>query len=396
MQRALNFAKYLSSSYGWEPIVLTAAPSLYARTSVAQLQEVPEDLNVHRIRGLDSQRHLSLFGRYLSWTAIPDSWVTWGLNAAIRGRSLIKRYNPDLIWSTFPIPSTNLAASHIAKHAGIPWVADLRDPMTLDGYPNDPLRFSASRWIEQRTVDLASKIVFTAEFTRRVYEERYPQLAGRTLVISNGYSEASFGATLPRSSDKNTSMLPLTLVHSGNLQEEGRHPRSFFEALSRLKSEGAVNAAQLQIVFRDCEEATIYKPIAEELGIADLIEFKPYLPYTEAIQEMIDADGLLLFQGTAYNHAVPAKLYEYLRAFRPIFGIVDQNGETQSVANEIGLKHFANIQSSIDIAEKLKNYVSELQAGVLYVPELEQIKMYSRQEQTRKLDSALRQVLMEH
>ena len=49
------------------------------------------------------------------------------------------------------------------------------------------------RWIERQAMTFASRIVFTAESTRRMYRDRYPSLpAERCLLIPNGYDEEDF------------------------------------------------------------------------------------------------------------------------------------------------------------------------------------------------------------
>ena len=55
IQRTLKFCTYLRE-YGWDPLVLTIAPSAYEMTSYDQLQEIPNDVIVERAFGLDTSR----------------------------------------------------------------------------------------------------------------------------------------------------------------------------------------------------------------------------------------------------------------------------------------------------------------------------------------------------
>ena len=54
------------------PLVLTADPRAYERTSDDLLDEVPSGLVVERAFALDTARQLSVRGRYLGWLARPD------------------------------------------------------------------------------------------------------------------------------------------------------------------------------------------------------------------------------------------------------------------------------------------------------------------------------------
>ena len=73
------------------PTVLTIDPRAYERTDDSQMAEIPPDVNVIRAFGLDSQRHLSLGGRYLRSSALPDRWVTWLAGAIPAGLNSIRK-----------------------------------------------------------------------------------------------------------------------------------------------------------------------------------------------------------------------------------------------------------------------------------------------------------------
>lgn len=61
IQRTLRFVQHLPS-FGWQPLVITASPRAYERTSDDLVPEVPSDPMVHRAFALDTARHLSLGG----------------------------------------------------------------------------------------------------------------------------------------------------------------------------------------------------------------------------------------------------------------------------------------------------------------------------------------------
>ena len=209
--------------------MLTVDPRAYSRQNGSQLREIPPDVPVRRAFGLDTTRHLAFRRRYPGLLAVPDPWISWWLGAVPAGLSLIREYKPGLIWSTFPITTASLVALTLARISGLPWVADFRDPMTMDAYPANPTRRRAARWIERHTVARASRCVFTADHTLQMYTQRYPRLASRGVLIPNGYDEANFpDVTLQAAEQGGDAGRRLKLVHSGALQPDGRHPGALF------------------------------------------------------------------------------------------------------------------------------------------------------------------------
>jgi len=139
VQRTLRFVQHLPA-LGWQPLVLTASPHAYQKTSDDLLAEVPPGTVVRRAFALDTARHLAIAGRYIGWMARPDRWISWKLDAVRQGRKLIEEFKPDIIWSTYLIATAHVIAAALHKHSSTPWVADFRDPMAQVDYPPTPSR----------------------------------------------------------------------------------------------------------------------------------------------------------------------------------------------------------------------------------------------------------------
>ena len=144
IQRTLRFVQHLPA-LGWQPLVLTADPRAYERTSPDLLPDVPAGTVVRRAFALDTARQLSWKGRYLDALARPDRWMSWRFDGVRQGLQLIREFKPELIWSTYPIPTAHRIGLELHRRSGLPWVADFRDPMAQDGYPADP-RLWAAWW----------------------------------------------------------------------------------------------------------------------------------------------------------------------------------------------------------------------------------------------------------
>jgi len=390
--RSLKFCRYLPE-FGWQTSVLTLHQrnyeSLDSKRNASDFEGVP----VIRAFALDTKKHLSFRGAYFDWMALPDRWVTWLFAAIPLGLRAIRRHRIEVIFSTFPVSTAILIGFILHRLTGKPWVVDLRDSMTEDNYPPDKRERGVRRWIEREAVRHASRIIFTANSTRQMYMERYPDLAPeKCLVISNGYDEADFsGLTLtqpePIQSDR-----PVRLLHTGIMYPQERDPRPFFRAVARLNSEKRLDKNNLRISFRAPGSEELYKQIIQELGIAEIVELQPYVTYLQSLQECADSDGLLLFQAANCDHQIPAKAYEYLRIGRPILALTSQTGDTAALLRETGGATILNIAEEEEIYRILPKFLDALRAAKHPLPDPLMVQRFARRNQAAQLAGCLNEV----
>jgi glycosyltransferase involved in cell wall biosynthesis len=360
IQRTLRFAQYLPE-FNWEPAVLTAHPRAYSGVSPASLAEVPPHLQVRRAFALDTVRHLSLRGAYPQWLALPDRWWTWWLGAVPAGLSLIRKLKPDVLWSTYPIATAHLIAYTLHRLTGIRWVADFRDPMVEPDYPSNPLERRAFEWIEYKTLKHCERAVFASPGALRLCAERYPEPSqSRLTIIENGYDESSFIGAEQAAVAGRSGRGPLVLVHSGIVYPSERDPRPFFAALSELCGNGGIERGALRVVLRATGSDEYLRGLIARYGIEGIVTLEPALPYRAALAEMLAADGLLLLQAAVCNDQVPAKLYEYLRARRPILALTDPAGDTAAVLRNAGIDTIARLDSQAEISRLLVHFLDLL------------------------------------
>lgn len=391
IQRTLSFSKHLGK-YGWEPMVLSAHPRAYSQQNPSQLASVPANTIVRRVFALDSKRHMGIKGRYPELLALPDRWISWWLGAVPAGLSLVRQYKPQVIWSTFPISTAHLIGLTLHRLTGLPWVADFRDPMLQPSYPSSTLQRKLYGWIERQTITRCSMAVFTTHSALDAYRSRFPEIpASRFMVIENGYDEDGFNLPFEETAVPPQSGRRLTLVHSGVLYQTGRDPSSFLQALASMKQAGTVDAATLRVILRAPGEEAFVKGLAQQYAVTDIVEVAPPIPYREALREMLASDGLIVFQGTPFNTQVPAKIYEYFRARKPIFGLVDSAGETSRVMRDAGFLHQASPDSSTAIAPVLRRFIEEIASGKAYVASDELVAASSREHRAKQLAAVLEQ-----
>lgn len=393
LQRTLANAVYLPDN-GWRPLVLSAAPRAYPRTSDSQMADIPDGTAVTRAWAVDTARHLKIAGRYPGWLALPDRWISWLLGGLVSGWRMLRRYRPSVIWSTYPIATAHLIGLVLHKLSGLPWVVDFRDSMTEDDYPPDPRKRRLYRWIEARAMRHCALAVFTTPGAAAMYRQRYPELPEeRFLVIPNGYDHRIFDAV-----DTGVAAAPapeaagddrLLLLHSGVIYPEERDPEPFFTALSRLKQAGVVDARSVCVRLRAPGHRAVFEPMLRHLDVEDLVDLAPALPYREALGELLRADGLLVFQAASCNHQIPAKIYEYFRARRPVLALTDSAGDTAAALRQAGLESIVPLDDAQAIAAGLVDFLAMLRAGSAPTASEEAIAQSSRRAGVARLARAM-------
>jgi glycosyltransferase involved in cell wall biosynthesis len=392
-QRTLAFSRYLPE-HGWKPIVLTVKPGVYEKTSDDQLADIPVSTEVVRTWCLDVARHLSVGGKYFDWMALPDRWNTWFISSLVTGLYLVRKHQPSILWVTYPIATTHLIGLALHKMTGIPLIADYRDSMTEDDYPTEPHRWRCYRRLEAAVLKQCARAVFTTPGTAKMYAERYPEIPPDVFqIIPNGYDENSFSRAGDPPSSSGTRDSKLTLLHSGLLYPDVRNPNSFFKALRILKERGVASSNDLHVILRATGDDDIYCAWLKKHSVEDMVSLCPPLPYTQALREMLDADGLLIFQGADCNYQIPAKLYEYIRARRPLLALTDPSGDTASTLRDMGYNSIVPMDDPDAIVSELTAFLGELRESTAFVPSIDDVSQHTRQQRTRQLAELFDNVL---
>ncbi len=393
IQRTLKFTRFLPE-HGWDPVVLSASPMAYPQVGQDQMGEIPSSVPVTRAFALDTARHMAIGGRYVRWMAQPDRWVSWWVGGVPAGLRLIRRYRPQVLWSTHPIATAHLIGLTLRRLTGIPWVADFRDSMLEDEYPEDKLTRWSYQWVEEKVVRYSSRMVFTTEAARRMYLERYDGLRrDRCVVIPNGFDEEDFECLRPSNGAVKTRDGAIRLLHSGLIYPGERDPRAFFRALARLKGDGEIDGSKLIVDLRASGSEAYYESIIRDLGIADLVKLLPGVSYREALQDCIEADGLILMQAASCNHLIPAKAYEYLRIRKPILALTSTDGDTAGLLREIGGATIVDLADEKAIHGALPRFLRMVREKTHPLPDASRIYVYDRRNQARELGVCLSELI---
>ena len=151
------------------------------------------------------------------------------------------------------------------------------------------------------------------------------QAAERFIVVANGCDASEFDGLRPVPRSAAT---PFVLLHAGSLYG-ARNPAGLLRAVAAAMTRGEIDPATFRLRFlgRIGVPGVNLPAVARELGLGEVVEFVNHVPRRDSLQQMVDASALLIVQPVT-TVSIPAKLYEYMAAGRPILALAQPGGET--------------------------------------------------------------------
>jgi glycosyltransferase involved in cell wall biosynthesis len=345
----------------------------------AAAEDVPPGSPAKRSFGQIARRH------YFALRCIPDMRAGWLKTAVSAGRRLIEQWRPDIIFASAPPYTGLIVASRLARGFAIPWLADLRDLWVDNPYYSEPgWRKAIDAVVERETLKSAARLVTVSPIWAEQLHRRH---AKPVVVVYNGYAKEDFPPIPNEASDEER----LTIRYMGSIYPGFRDPSALFAAIARLPE--AMRARVTVEFFCDLHQPVL--AAAATAGIADAVVVKPLVPYRRALELQTRADVLLLLQSCEQRDVgnIPAKLFEYLYARRPILFIGYQHGIAAHLVRERSAGLVSN--SPAEICRQLQTWIADKHAGSLKALDLSVCLGLSRDEQYRKLEDLLAQVLAE-
>jgi glycosyltransferase involved in cell wall biosynthesis len=275
-------------------------------------------------------------------TFYPDDQIGWVPFAIARGLEICRDDAIDVVYSSSPPVSGHLAAAVIARGAGLPWVADFRDPWVGNAFARKPNRVHEllQRRIEQRIVERAGRVVFASEGFTEAYRARYPWAADRLVTIPNGYdradlkgAEESSNLTAGRGDDGR-----FHLVYGGSVY--GEHELEIFlDGVELLIGRRPDVRDRLRVEFigwLNMHNQAVAARYATPDRLGAVVTFRGRVSHREAVARLSRADALLQVTADEPNKGQiqSGKLLEYIGLDRPILAVVPP-GHARALLDEL-------------------------------------------------------------
>lgn len=343
--RALKFAKYLPE-FGWRPLVVAGAGGYHVRdeslTTEVGAAALVRRVGPRRILGRGAggggdyrppsgnvaargARRLSRGVRRL--VSFPDIYSWFGRPAYDEARRLLAAHDVEVIFSTAPPYTSHVVASRLAREAGVPLVLDYRD-----AWADNPFDKAPTPWHRRRTARAEAAVLGAAEAVVAVtegmaasYRRRLPG-GKRVALIPNGYDEEDFGEDIPAAAGS------FAVAYSGQLYGN-RMPWTFLAAAARFARRRGLGTGEFVARFAG---PVGRKVLARAATSGIRVEALGVLGHREAVRVMRAADANLLIIGASpgAGTTLTGKIFEYLRAGRPILALVPPEGEAAALVRE--------------------------------------------------------------
>ena len=377
VQRWLKFAKYLPE-YGWEPIVLTVDPDYaqYPAFDESLKKEINPSLKVHKTKALNyfrfghgkkSEKVTASFdiggngiksrvARFLRGNFfIPDPRKGWNRYAVNMAAKIIAKEDIKYVVTTSPPHSTQLIGLKLKfLFPEIKWISDLRDPWTdiyyyRKFYGTLPARLY-DRKLERKVLQKADKIITVGQSLAELFASKLDDLDEKISVITNGYDEEDFKG-IGLSKKKDTKII----TYVGTISTQ--YPvQTFLDSITQLYLSNNEQKYLVRFVGSINQEI---KSKIENSPSKEIFEIIPYTDHAESIRYMVESDILLLIIPDHKHNKliITGKLFEYLRAGKPIIYIGPPNGDAAEIINDSKAGYIYEIsdyQSIIDVCKEKK------------------------------------------
>jgi len=344
VQRSAKFAKYLPE-VGWRPIVWCADPIATLPRDHSLREELPDEVAVHThphtAADATPTGPAHRWKRWLRRTrrakAITpecdrhlDEFIAWARSSVEPALTVCRTGGVRVLYSTFSPASNHCLALELKLRTGLPWVADFRDLWT-DDYryvAASHARAAADRRLQRHILQTADAVIGVTPRQTRILAGHVPLEREKFVTITNGYDPDDFGRAERLDAPRDV----FVLAHVGRLDRYRSHP-ALFGGLSRFLDEvpEALSKFRFDVVGHLGSDAA-WQLQAREIALSHT----GYVGHAEAVSAMQRADALLLAVPTGPNadSVIPAKLFEYLAAGRPILVVGPRGGECERIVLE--------------------------------------------------------------
>lgn len=290
-----------------------------------------------------------------------SSQSSWSLPAAVKGIRLANQGEIDLIYSSGGAWSAHYAAWIIKKFTGLPWIAEIHDPLVMrdDEYDDGirPRKQKDARFLQKLENLICKNSDHVWWFTEGAFSYaklRNPELGDKGFVVFPGSEPPGCHQSLPA---EHVYEQHLNLCHFGSLSSD-RSIAPVLEALYLFfqKIPEAKERIKIQVYGTGLDRMS--KKTIERLAMQSEVIIHGRIEHDSVTGEtgrerimklMRSSDVLLALHGKSEwcSEYIPSKLYDYYWTNRPIFAVTHRNTQLDEIlsSGNAYLSHTSDITS---------------------------------------------------
>lgn len=318
--RVSQWAKWLPE-FGWTPHAVCRhagydatpeelADAIHPEATVTRLGPVLAKPDARSAGGPPRGGLSGAVRQLLEQVVVPDVGIRRWRSLESDATEAARRISPEVVLSTSPTPAVHWLGRRLARSVGAKWVADFRDPYTIDPrfIPHGVLRplWLLHRRYERAIYRDADMTVHAIPLQGRWARLAYPEGRDRVRILTNGVPGDVAHTPSAPSVDG-----PKRLRAVGYLAPEA--PRLLGEAMNSLAADGH----DLELVHAGPIPPTVdaLPPALEQRS-----KFLGRVPHPEAMKLVTEADVLVAFLSEERSRVlgISSKLFEYFGAGKPI------------------------------------------------------------------------------
>lgn len=403
VQRVLKYAKYLPE-FGWEPIILSVNSPDSPIEDLSLLDDISPNTKIYKTKALEPfnlykkitgkkadekissdilvDKTRSSFAEKVSrWIRlnvfIPDAKIGWIPYAVKTGLKIIEEEKIDLIFSSSPPHTVQVIAKKLAHKSKLKWVADFRDPWLEIVHYQEQKRSSITEYIDRKleksVLKNADTIITISADIKKLFLSKVNNINCK--IIPNGFDESDFQELNREKGDH------FIIAYTGVINKT-RVPYVFLKVLNKIINIDGIKNIKFVIAGNTCSE---FNEAVSENMLSEYVELKGYLSHHESTNILQTSSLLLLIIDNVPQNKgfLTGKIFEYLGAKTPIFGIGPVDGDADNILIESKSGKIINYDDEDGAYKLLKEMYDDWNKNIInYKFEVEK---YSRKGQTEEL-----------
>tara|TARA_Y100000589_G_scaffold332251_1_gene390788 strand:- start:5514 stop:6791 length:1278 start_codon:yes stop_codon:yes gene_type:complete len=284
---------------------------------------------------------------------IPDTRCCWIRKSIKYLDNYLQSNQIDVIISTGPPHSMHLIAERIKHLHNVKWIADFRDPWTDIEYFD---KIKLISFVRKKHFQLEKKVLSRADLVISVspsWTKKFHDLgAKKTFCLPNGFDSEDY-----KIFTKNNNR-GFKIGHFG-IYNELRDYNVLWKALSELINSNNKFKSDLKLFFAG-EVHNLFFQNIDSYNLSSHLQYHSYINHVQSISNMLQCDLLLVTQGEtkSVSGRIPAKVFEYLKARRPILAIGKKNSDLYNLLKNISYSYFVDY-NNIN-TNKLKDVILQI------------------------------------